>query len=61
MSKVNGVEILTSVDKDDLKWYSFMKAQMQNIEYGAVDVRLTMKGNKVVAVRVTNEKTYNMG
>lgn len=61
MTKVNGVTILPTIEKDDLNWYSFMKDQMKNIDYGAVDVRLTIKSGKVVAVKVTNEKTYNIG
>jgi hypothetical protein len=60
MTKINGVSILEQISKEDIKWYSFIKAQMQEIDYGAVDMRLTIKQGEVVAVKVTNEKTYNM-
>jgi hypothetical protein len=60
MKQINGVSILDQITKDDSKWYSFIKAQMEEIDYGAVDVRLTIKQGKVVAVKVSNEKTYNM-
>lgn len=61
MNSVNGITIQEKIEKEDQKWYSFIKSQMQDVDYGAVDVRLTMKAGKVVAVKVTNEKTYNMG
>lgn len=61
MNSVNGITIQEKIEKEDQKWYSFIKSQMQGVDYGAVDVRLTMKAGKVVAVKVTNEKTYNMG
>ncbi len=61
MSIINGVKIEDEISKDDLKWYSFIKGEMGDIDYGAVDVRLTMKAGKVVAVKVTNERTFNMG
>lgn len=61
MSIINGVTIKDQIEKADAKWYSFIKGEMENIDYGAVDVRLTMKAGKVVAVKVTNERTFNMG
>jgi hypothetical protein len=60
MTKINGITIIDKIHAEDQRWYSFIKAQMEEIDYGAVDVRLTIKQGKVVAVKVSNEKTYNM-
>lgn len=58
---INGVPIQEKIDKKDELWYSFIKQQMQEIDYGGIDIKLTIKAGKVTAVKVSNERTINLG
>ena len=60
MSTINGIKMYKTIIDEDKKWYSFLKSQMDNLEFGALDLRLTIKSGKVVAVKVTSEKTIQI-
>jgi hypothetical protein len=59
LKKINGVEIIQFKEEDKI-WYSYLKGQLDEVDFGCVEVKLTIKNTKVVALKVTKENTYNL-
>ena len=57
--QINGLTI-TPFDPVDKLWYSFIKEQVEEVDFGAVEIKLTIKSGKIVALKIMRENTLNL-
>ena len=56
---INGLAIV-QFDPVDKLWYSFIKEQVKEVDFGAVEIKLTIKSGKIVALKIIRENTLNL-
>lgn len=56
--KINDIEIRHPSDHNDTMWYSCIKNLVERLDFGTLEVRLTVKGGKVTTVKVHSEKSF---
>lgn len=59
--KFNGVPISDIENYSEKKWFSFLKHKAEKVDYGNLQVSLTVKNGKVVAVKhIREEENFNI-
>lgn len=61
ISKINDIEIKNPETLSERKWFSLIKQRSEELDYGNMDLRITIKNGKVVAIKIiTREENFNI-
>ena len=59
--KINEIEMSTVENKNEELWFSALKQIIKEINFGQVEVNLTIKNSKVTNIAQSSKRNINIG
>lgn len=61
MSKINDIPMMEIENRIERKWFSYLKHRAKEIDYGKLEINLTVKSGKIVNIKLNKmEENFNI-
>ena len=60
MTHINGVELREPETQSDKLWYSYIKSFVDEVDFGSLEIKMTIKAGKVTMLKVNKETSFSI-
>ena len=60
MKEINGLTMRSLENLNDRKWFSYIKNLSEDVDFGNVELSLTVKNGQITTIKVRSEASFSV-